>query len=76
MKLSVSLSEEDVATLDRYVERAGLQSRSAGVQHAVRRLGDEQLESAYEHAFTRWSDTGDGDVWASVTGDRLDRAQG
>ncbi|PRC51687.1 antitoxin, partial [Mycobacterium sp. ITM-2017-0098] len=32
MKLSISLSEEDVALVDAYVERAGLPSRSAAIQ--------------------------------------------
>ncbi len=36
MKLSVSVSEEDVATLDRYAEAAGLTSRSAAIQRAIR----------------------------------------
>ena len=44
MKLSVSLSAEDVAVLDAYVERTGLPSRSAAVQRAVRMLRFPTLE--------------------------------
>ena len=37
MKLSVSLSNEDVEYLDAYAETQGLESRSAALQKAVRR---------------------------------------
>ena len=40
MRLSISLSDDDVATLDRYVKAAGLASRSAAIQRAMRLLGD------------------------------------
>ena len=50
MKLSVSLSADDLAALDRYVEQAGLESRSAAVQQAIRRLQDPELEAAYAAA--------------------------
>lgn len=42
MKLSVSLSDEDVAVLDRYADAAGLSSRSAAIQRAIRMLGDPE----------------------------------
>lgn len=71
MKLSVSLSEEDVAMLDRYVEQAGLESRSAGIQQAIRRLGDPQLEAAYASACAEWIDTGDEEEWDAIAGDGL-----
>lgn len=44
MKLSIILSDEDVVVLDDYVERAGLASRSAGVQAAVQMLRHPRLE--------------------------------
>ena len=50
MKLSVSLTEDDLIALDRFVEHAGLGSRSAGIQQAIRRLGDADLEDAYAAA--------------------------
>lgn len=58
MKVSVSLSEQDLADLDRYVEQAGLESRSAGIQQAIRRLPDPQLEAAYAAAWDEWADAG------------------
>ncbi|WP_337060797.1 ribbon-helix-helix domain-containing protein, partial [Kineococcus sp. G2] len=38
VKLSISLSDADVAALDEHVRQAGLPSRSAAVQQAVRAL--------------------------------------
>jgi Arc/MetJ-type ribon-helix-helix transcriptional regulator len=71
MKVSVSLSEEDLATLDRYVEQAGLESRSAAVQHAIRRLQDPQLEADYAAAWQEWASAGDEDAWAAASLDGL-----
>ena len=53
-KLSVSLSEEDVATLDEYARTAGLKSRSAVVQRAIRLLVAPDLEDDYEAAWEEW----------------------
>lgn len=71
MKLSVSLSEDDLAALDRYVEQAGLESRSAGIQQAIRRLQDPQLEAAYAAAWEEWAAAGDEDAWAAASADGL-----
>ncbi len=69
VKLSVSLSESDVATLDKYARAAGLKSRSAAIQQAIRLLGDAELQSAYEAAWQEWEDSGDADAWESATAD-------
>ena len=69
VKLSVSLSESDVATLDKYARAAGLKSRSAAIQQAIRLLGDPELQSAYEAAWQEWEDSGDADAWESATAD-------
>jgi Arc/MetJ-type ribon-helix-helix transcriptional regulator len=71
MKLSVSLSDEDVEVLDAYVERAGLSSRSAGLQRAVRMLRYPSLEDDYDDAWTEWSASGEDSVWMSTAGDGL-----
>ena len=70
MKLSVSLSDEDVAVLDAYVEQAGLPSRSAGVQRAVRMLRHPALEDDYDRAWTEWATAGQ-DEWETTVGDGL-----
>lgn len=71
MKLSVSLSDDDVAVLDTYVERTGLPSRSAGVQRAIRMLRYPALEDDYGKAWAEWSSVGEDDVWESASGDGL-----
>jgi Arc/MetJ-type ribon-helix-helix transcriptional regulator len=71
MKLSVSLSDEDVEVLDAYVERAGLPSRSAGVQRAVRMLRYPALEDDYDAAWAEWSVVGEDEVWENTAGDGL-----
>ncbi|MCT1998839.1 ribbon-helix-helix domain-containing protein [Brachybacterium muris] len=71
MKVSVSLSEDDLAALDRYVEQFGLDSRSAAVQQAIRRLQDPQLEADYAAAWEEWDRGRDEDTWAAVSSDGL-----
>jgi hypothetical protein len=69
MKLSISLSDEDVAILDAYVEKAQLPSRSAGLQRAVQMLRYPDLESDYAHAWSEWTADQDALGWESAAGD-------
>lgn len=69
--MSVSLSEEDVATLDRYARASGLASRSAALQHAIRLLGDPELEQDYAVAWDEWEASGEETTWAATAGDGL-----
>ena len=71
MKLSISLSEADVAALDEHVRAAGLPSRSAAVQRAIRLLTQRQLEQDYAAAWAEWNDSGDREAWEGVTADGL-----
>ena len=71
MKLSVSLSDEDVATLDRFARTNGLKSRSAALQHAVRLLGDPGLEEDYAAAWDEWEGSGGSAAWETTAGDGL-----
>lgn len=71
MKLSVSLSENEVAALDRYLRAAGLTSRSAAIQHAIRLLGDPELEDAYALAWDEWDACGEADGWDATAADGL-----
>ena len=73
MKLSVSLSEADVAVLDAYVERSGLPSRSAGLQRAIRMLRHPDLEADYANAWAEWSGE-DESAWDNTMSDGLDDA--
>ena len=71
MKLSISLSEEDVAALDRYVLAAGIPSRSAAIQRAIRLLGQADLDDAYAAAWDEWESSGDAAAWEESTADGL-----
>lgn len=71
MKLSVSLSDEDVAVLDAYVKNAGLASRSAALQHAIRMLRHAALEHDYAAAWSEWAEAEEADFWAETLNDGL-----
>jgi Arc/MetJ-type ribon-helix-helix transcriptional regulator len=74
MKLSVSLSEEDVAVLDEYARTAGLTSRSAALQHAVRLLRHDDLERDYAAAWEAWETSGARQAWEEAMDDGLEEA--
>ena len=71
MKLSVSLPEADVAFLDEYARRQGIESRSAALHRAVRLLRSSGLASAYEDAWDEWSQSEDAELWESASADGL-----
>ncbi len=74
MKLSVSLTEEDVAVLDDYARSAGLRSRSTALQHAIRLLRHPDLEDDYAAAWEEWRASGEEADWQTTAGDGLDDA--
>jgi len=71
MKLSVSVSPEDVALLDDYAVATGLRSRSAALQHAIRLLRHAGLEHDYAAAWAEWDSSGDRASWEATVGDGL-----
>lgn len=71
MKVSVSLSGEDVEFLDAYARAQGYESRSAVLHKAVRLLRASQLASAYEDAWQEWSDSGESQLWESTADDGI-----
>lgn len=71
MKLSVSLPEQDVATLDEYARVAGLPSRSAALQHAIQLLRHPDLETDYSAAWEEWRASGDEATWEATAADGL-----
>jgi len=71
VKLSVSLSESDVETLDKFAQAAGLTSRSAAIQQAIKLLGDPELEDAYAQAWLEWEASGDAGSWEAIAADGL-----
>lgn len=71
MKISVSLSADDVAILDEYARSAGLPSRSAAVQAAVKSLRLPGLEDDYAAAWDEWKSSGEHDDWDNAAADGL-----
>ncbi|MFT3888491.1 MAG: ribbon-helix-helix domain-containing protein [Arachnia sp.] len=71
VKISVSLADGDVAILDRYMKTAGVTSRSAAIQRAVRLLGDPGLSDDYASAWEEWVATDDATLWEAATNDGL-----
>lgn len=72
MKVSVSLRDDDLAFLDEYVRKAGLESRSAAVQKAVRLLRTAELGAAYAAAWEEWDASGDAALWETTVADGLE----
>jgi Arc/MetJ-type ribon-helix-helix transcriptional regulator len=71
MKLSVSLTEEDVAFVDEYAAQAGVRSRSAVIHQAIDLLRSADLEKAYAAAWDEWDDSEDAQLWDATTSDGL-----
>jgi Arc/MetJ-type ribon-helix-helix transcriptional regulator len=71
MKISVSLPAEDVELLDEHARRAGLTSRSAALQEAVRLLRQVDLQNDYATAWEEWSSSKDNELWEAVAADGL-----
>jgi Arc/MetJ-type ribon-helix-helix transcriptional regulator len=69
VKLSVSLSEDDVALLDEYARAAGLKGRSAVIQHALRLLRQADLEQDYAAAWEEWEASGEQAAWEATAAD-------
>ena len=69
MKLSVRMSEEDVAFVDEYASTHAFGSRSAVLRRAVALLRSSELGEAYERAWDEWSE--EADVWDIAVGDGL-----
>lgn len=75
MKLSISLSESEVALIDAYARAMGVPSRSAVLQHALRLLATDHLEDDYAEAWDEWEASGDAAVWESTAADGLRAAR-
>lgn len=71
MKLSVSLTGEDVEFLDAYAAAHAFPSRSAALQQAIRVLRLSELDDAYGAAWAEWGESGDAADWEPTAGDGL-----
>lgn len=72
MKVSVSLSDDDVRFLDACAKERGV-SRSAVLQQAVGLLRGRRLGTAYAEAWDEWCG-GDGPEWDATASDGLGTA--
>jgi Arc/MetJ-type ribon-helix-helix transcriptional regulator len=70
MKLSVSMSDEDVAFIDEYSGEHGDLSRSAVVQRALALLRARELADDYAAAWDEWAE-GDAEAWVATAEDGL-----
>jgi hypothetical protein len=70
MKLSVSMSDEDVAFIDRYADEHGVETRSAVVQRALGLLRVNELADDYAAAWAEWA--ADADAWEAAGADGLE----
>jgi Arc/MetJ-type ribon-helix-helix transcriptional regulator len=71
MKLSVSLTDEDVELIDDYGRRSGLSSRSAVIRRALHLLRQPDLEADYAAAWDEWAAAGGQAEWDPTAGDGL-----
>lgn len=71
MKVSVSLSDEDVEYLDTYARQRRLGSRSAALQKAVRLLRASELGAQYEEAWEEWAEPDEAAAWERLAGEGL-----
>ncbi len=71
MKLSVSVSEDDVEFIDRYANEHGVSSRSGVVQRAMSLLRATELGDDYAGAWDEWA-AEDGELWDRTSGDGLE----
>lgn len=72
MKLSVSLPDEDVEFIDRYLASEDVMSRSAVIQQAIGLLRVHSLQDDYASAFDEWAD--ETETWDGVTADGIEQA--
>lgn len=71
MKLSVSMRETDVKTLDAYVASHAGATRSSALQRAIELLREQSLLEQYDVAMDQWSGDDDANAWDVTAGDAL-----
>ncbi|CAM00637.1 hypothetical protein A8924_1709 [Saccharopolyspora erythraea NRRL 2338] len=71
MKLSVSLTDEDVTFVDEYAQQVGAPSRSAVIHQAISLLRSAELEDAYASAWAEWESGDDRKLWETTASDGI-----
>jgi Arc/MetJ-type ribon-helix-helix transcriptional regulator len=75
VKLSVSLSDADVAFLDDYARVHGIPSRSGVLHEALALLRAQRLGAEYAAAWDEWAADDGNAVWDQAAADGLDAAR-
>lgn len=70
MKISVSLTDDDVEYVDVYARRRGINSRSAVIREAIRLLHVSELGPDYAAAWDEWPEH-DQEAWDATVADGL-----
>ena len=70
MKVSVSLTDDDVTYIDEYARRTGATSRSSVLHRALTVLRMSEIEEAYAAAWDEWRHA-EGDAWEVTVDDGL-----
>lgn len=71
MKISISLSDEDVAYLDAETSDGRFASRSAAVAAAIGWMRRGDLVAAYDQAYDEWANSDDATAWDVTTSDGI-----
>ena len=71
MKVSVSLTDEDVTFVDEYARQIGAASRSAVIHQAINLLRTAELEDAYASAWEEWDESADAQLWENAAADGI-----
>jgi Arc/MetJ-type ribon-helix-helix transcriptional regulator len=71
MKVSVSLTDEDVTFVDEYAQQIGAASRSAVIHQAINLLRSAELEDAYASAWDEWDSSADAQLWDATAADGI-----
>lgn len=72
MKLSVSLSEDDLVFLDEYAAQTGIRTRSGVIQVAISELRRQTMVDQYRQAWDEWFGSGEASAWGPTAADGID----
>lgn len=71
MKISVSLTPEDLRFVDQKTDEGLFPSRSAAIHAAIRVMRERELSDSYGAAWREWNDSGDAEAWDGTVSDGL-----
>ncbi|MDO4791068.1 MAG: ribbon-helix-helix domain-containing protein [Buchananella hordeovulneris] len=71
VKISISLADESLAALDKYIQEKRIPSRSAAIQLSIQQLTAPDLRTAYFAAAEEWENSADAGLWETVSGEGL-----